>query len=53
MFTGQPPTIRPSRRGRWRGVTAPEIKICLFVTESTKTFTATLIAHLMRFANQF
>jgi len=24
MFTGTPPTIRPSRRGRRRGVTAPE-----------------------------
>jgi len=24
MFTGRPPTIRPSRRGRWRIVTAPE-----------------------------
>jgi len=24
MFTGQPPTIRPSRRGRGRGVAAPE-----------------------------
>jgi hypothetical protein len=27
MFTGQPPTIRPSRRGRGRGVAAPEKKI--------------------------
>ena len=24
IFTGRPPTIRPSRRGRWRVVTAPE-----------------------------
>jgi hypothetical protein len=29
MFTGTPPTIRPSRRGRARGVTAPEkLYIC-------------------------
>jgi len=41
MFTGTPPTIRPSRRGRARNVTAPEKRNFLFVTESTKIFTAT------------
>ena len=30
MFTGTPPTIRPSRRGRARGVTAPEKIIYLW-----------------------
>jgi len=51
MIGGTPPTIRLSGRGRGRSVTAPE-KNCLFVTESTKIFPATLISHLMRFANQ-
>jgi hypothetical protein len=51
MFTGRPPTIRPSRRGRGRVVVAPEKKLSI-LTDSTKIFTATFIVHLLRFGNQ-